>query len=125
MSGPRQSTATITLGGGCFWCLDAMFRMLKGVTEVTSGYAGGQTIDPTYQQVSSGETGHAEVVQVTFDPAVLPLVDVLDFFFAMHDPTTKDRQGPDVGTQYRSIVLYDSPEQEREAKAAIQRAQAN
>ncbi len=120
---------TIVLGGGCFWCLDAAYRILKGVQEVTSGYAGGQTPkagqSPTYEQVTTGETGHAEVVQVAFDPAALPLPDLLDFFFALHDPTTKDRQGSDVGPQYRSIILYGSPEQEREARAAAERAQAH
>ena len=122
--GEPSKTETIVLGGGCFWCLDAAYRVLKGVREVTSGYAGGRVQDPTYEQVTTGETGHAEVVQVAFDPAVLPLPDLLDFFFALHDPTTKDRQGSDVGPQYRSIILYGSPAQEGEAQAAVERAQA-
>lgn len=132
--GKTKKTEQIVLGGGCFWCLDAAYRQLKGVESVTSGYAGGPEQDggsqagqpgPTYEQVTGGETGHAEVVQVAFDPTVLPLADLLDFFFALHDPTTRDRQGNDVGPQYRSIILYGSPEQEREAQAAIERAQAN
>lgn len=121
---------SIVLGGGCFWCLDAAFRRLKGVGTVESGYAGGDAPgkgqpDPTYEQVSTGTTGHAEVVRVTFDPAVLAPPRLLDFFFALHDPTTTDRQGADVGSQYRSIILYGSPAQEREARAAVTRAQAN
>ena len=105
--------ATATLGGGCFWCLDAVFRHVGGVHGVVSGYAGGTADNPTYQAVCSGKTGHAEVVQVRFDPAVISYRVLLGIFFAVHDPTTKDRQGADVGTQYRSIVLADDDGQER------------
>lgn len=119
--GPREAGARaggearreqITLGGGCFWCIEAVFQEVEGVHEVVSGYAGGQVPDPTYRQVCSGGTGHAEVVRVTFDPDVIPLDEILRIFFAVHDPTTKDRQGADVGTQYRSIVLHHHPSQE-------------
>jgi peptide-methionine (S)-S-oxide reductase len=108
-----------TLGGGCFWCIDTIFRELVGVEKVESGYAGGRTPNPTYRDVCSGMTGHAEVVQVTFDPAVLSFRDLLGVFFTVHDPTTPDRQGADVGTQYRSIVLYHSDEQRETAKQVI------
>src|SRR6478672_6959051 len=111
---PENSTArreVATLAGGCFWCLEAVFEQLKGVETVESGYAGGSTAEPTYKQVCAGTTGHAEVVQVTFDPAVLSYRDILEVFFAVHDPTTLNRQGADVGTQYRSAVFYHSPEQ--------------
>ncbi len=113
------STARATLGGGCFWCLDAVFKALEGVTNVVSGYAGGTVKDPSYEAVCSGRTGHAEVVQVTFDPRVITFTDLLDVFFTIHDPTTKDRQGGDVGTQYRSIILYEDPEQKRVAEESI------
>ena len=108
-----------TLGGGCFWCLDAVYRELRGVERVESGYAGGSVPNPTYRQVFGGDTGHAEVVQVTFDPSVISYRDLLDVFFTIHDPTTRDRQGSDVGPQYRSIILYHSPDQERIAREAI------
>jgi peptide-methionine (S)-S-oxide reductase len=108
-----------TLGGGCFWCIDTIFRELVGVEKVESGYAGGRTPNPTYRDVCSGMTGHAEVVQVTFDPAALSFRDLLGVFFTVHDPTTPDRQGADVGTQYRSIVLYHSDEQRETAKQVI------
>jgi peptide-methionine (S)-S-oxide reductase len=100
-----------TLGGGCFWCLDAAFRQLEGVESVESGYAGGQVVQPTYRDVCTGTTGHAEVAQVTFDPSVISFRDLLGVFFTIHDPTTNDRQGADVGPQYRSIVLYHTPAQ--------------
>lgn len=109
---------TATLGGGCFWCLEAVFEQLKGVSKVVSGYAGGFVADPTYEQVCDETTGHAEVVQVTFDPAVLSYADLLQVFFTIHDPTTLNRQGNDAGTQYRSIVLYRSPAQEAAARQA-------
>jgi peptide-methionine (S)-S-oxide reductase len=109
-----------TLGGGCFWCLDAAFRQLDGVEKVESGYAGGHYLNPTYRDVCTGTTGHAEVVQVTFDPAVIAFRDLLGVFFTIHDPTTRDRQGADVGPQYRSIVLYHSPEQHETAKQVIE-----
>jgi peptide-methionine (S)-S-oxide reductase len=100
-----------TLGGGCFWCLEAVFERLRGVEKVESGYAGGSVADPTYPQVCTGRTGHAEVVQVTFDPSVLSYRDLLDVFFGIHDPTTLNRQGADVGTQYRSVIFFQTPEQ--------------
>src|SRR4051812_23256772 len=106
-----------TLGGGCFWCLEAVYENLRGVLKVESGYTAGQTPDPTYRDVCSGTTGHAEVVQVTFDPAVVSFADILDVFFVIHDPTTLNRQGNDVGTQYRSGIYYHSPEQKTIADA--------
>jgi peptide-methionine (S)-S-oxide reductase len=108
-----------TLGGGCFWCLDGIFRDLKGVEKVESGYAGGQAKNPSYREVCSGTTGHAEVVQVTFDPSVVLFRDLLGVFFTIHDPTTLNRQGADVGTQYRSVVLYHSDDQRRAAEQVI------
>ena len=108
-----------TLAGGCFWCLEALFGQLRGVDRVASGYSGGTVPHPTYEQVCTGATGHAEVVQITFDPAVISFRDLLDVFFTIHDPTTRDRQGPDVGTQYRSAIFYHSPAQQRAAKQAI------
>ncbi|HJU89336.1 MAG TPA: peptide-methionine (S)-S-oxide reductase MsrA [Gemmatimonadaceae bacterium] len=117
MSSDRHEIAT--LGGGCFWCLDAVYRELRGVEKVVSGYAGGAPPNPTYQQVCGGDTGHAEVVQITFDPSVISYRDLLDVFFTIHDPTTLNRQGADVGTQYRSVIFYHSPEQRAEAEAAI------
>jgi peptide-methionine (S)-S-oxide reductase len=110
---------TATLGGGCFWCLEAVYKDLKGVESVVSGYAGGQVEDPTYEQVCGGRTGHAEVVQITYDPAVVSYRDLLDVFFTIHDPTTPDQQGADMGPQYRSIILYGSPEQKADAERAI------
>ena len=109
------------LGGGCFWCLDAVFRDLEGVDSVESGYAGGSGANPTYEQVCSGRTGHAEVVKVTFDPARLSFRDLLGVFFSIHDPTTRDRQGNDVGTQYRSAIFPQTPEQRAIAKEVIDR----
>ena len=114
-----NSTETATLGGGCFWCLDAAFRQLRGVTSVVSGYAGGRVKNPTYHQVCGGDTGHAEVVQVTFDPRELSYRDLLTVFFTIHDPTTLDRQGADVGPQYRSVIFYHTPEQRTEAERLI------
>lgn len=114
-----------TLGGGCFWCIDTIFRELKGVEKVESGYAGGRMPNPTYRDVCSGMTGHAEVVQVTFDPSVLSFRDLLGVFFTVHDPTTPDRQGADVGTQYRSIVLYHSDEQRETTKQVIDELNKN
>jgi peptide-methionine (S)-S-oxide reductase len=111
---------TATLGGGCFWCLEAVFKDLRGVTSVMSGYAGGEVPNPGYKAVCSGRTGHAEVVQVKFDPAELDYADLLRVFFAIHDPTTKDRQGNDVGTQYRSIILTHSDAQAATARAVMQ-----
>ncbi len=111
---------TATLGGGCFWCLEAVFERLEGVEKVVSGYTGGRVPDPTYELVCSGLTGHAEVVQITFDPSVLPYRELLEIFFAFHDPTTLNRQENDVGTQYRSAIYYHSPEQERTAREVIE-----
>jgi peptide-methionine (S)-S-oxide reductase len=110
---------TATLAGGCFWCLEAVFQQLKGVSGVRSGYAGGTVPNPTYEAVCTGRTGHAEVTQVEFDPAVIAYRDLLDVFFTIHDPTTLNQQGADVGTQYRSAIFFQSPEQERVARAAI------
>jgi peptide-methionine (S)-S-oxide reductase len=115
MAETTGETEQATLGGGCFWCLEAVFLDLRGVRRVVSGYAGGQTPRPTYEQVCGGRTGHAEVVQITFDPAELNYADLLRVFFTIHDPTTRNRQGNDVGTQYRSIILTHSDEQGRVA----------
>ncbi len=109
-----------TLAGGCFWCLEAVFERLRGVHKVVSGYTGGADEDPDYRKVCSGETGHAEAIQVTFDPSQIGYGDLLQVFFAFHDPTTKDRQGPDVGTQYRSAIFHDAPEQEAVARQVIE-----
>ena len=108
-----------TLGGGCFWCLEAVFEQLSGVEKVESGYAGGTKPDPTYKEVCSGTTGHAEVIRISFDPAVISYRNLLDVFFTVHDPTTLNRQGNDVGTQYRSAIFYHSPEQQAAARAVI------
>jgi peptide-methionine (S)-S-oxide reductase len=115
----KSEAEVATLAGGCFWCLEAVYLELRGVTGVVSGYAGGRRPNPTYDQVCSGVTGHAEVVQVTFDPSVISYRDLLDVFFTIHDPTTPNRQGNDVGTQYRSAIFYHTPEQERVAREAI------
>jgi peptide-methionine (S)-S-oxide reductase len=112
-------TQTAVLGGGCFWCLEAVFDQLKGVQSVESGYAGGSTPNPTYDDVCAGRTGHAEVVRVAFDPATLSFRDLLRVFFTIHDPTTKDRQGNDIGTQYRSVIFAQTPEQRTDAEAVI------
>ncbi len=112
-------TEVATLAGGCFWCLEAVFEELRGVEKVESGYSGGPVPDPTYYQVCAGTTGHAEVVQVTFDPDVISFRDILEVFFTIHDPTTLNRQGPDVGTQYRSGIFYHTPEQKRVAEEVI------
>jgi peptide-methionine (S)-S-oxide reductase len=113
-----------TLAGGCFWCLEAAFQQLKGVTKVTSGYAGGTVANPSYEAVCTGRTGHAEVVQIEFDPAVVSYRELLEVFFTIHDPTTLNRQGGDVGTQYRSAIFYHSPQQQRDAKAVIAELEA-
>ncbi len=108
-----------TLAGGCFWCLEAVFNELKGVDKVVSGYSGGTVVNPSYEEVCTGRTGHAEVVQITFDPQVITYDDLLQVFFTIHDPTTLNRQGADVGTQYRSAIFYHSPEQKAAAEKAI------
>ena len=114
-----ENMETITLGGGCFWCLEAVYDDMSGVVSVESGYMGGQVDDPTYEQVCGGRTGHAEVVQVTFDTNEISLGDILDVFFAIHDPTTLNRQGADVGTQYRSVIFYHSESQKAAAEQAV------
>jgi len=114
-----SATEKATLAGGCFWCLEAVFELVQGVTGVKSGYAGGTTSNPTYDQVCSGMTGHAEVVQVTFDPSVISFDQILDVFFTIHDPTTLNKQGNDVGTQYRSAIFYHTPEQKAAAEKKI------
>jgi peptide-methionine (S)-S-oxide reductase len=114
-----MATELATLGGGCFWCLDAAYRGLKGVSSVVSGYAGGEVPDPAYRQVCSGTTGHAEVVQITFDPGLIDYETLLRVFFTLHDPTTLNRQGADVGTQYRSVIFYHSGPQRETAERLI------
>jgi peptide-methionine (S)-S-oxide reductase len=114
-----MSSETITLAGGCFWCLEAIFDDLKGVVDVVSGYAGGNKPAPTYHEVCTGLTGHAECVQVTFDSQKVSLRDILNIFFTIHDPTTVDRQGADVGSQYRSVIFYHTPEQKATAEQVI------
>jgi len=123
MDKPTHSTETATLGGGCFWCTEAIFQMLPGVKSVASGYAGGTTENPTYQEVCTGKTGHAEVIQVTYDPQVVSYEKILETFWEAHDPTTLDRQGADTGTQYRSIILYNSEAQKRAAELSKAEAQ--
>lgn len=113
-------TQQAVFGGGCFWCTEAVFRSLRGVGEVVSGYAGGTTANPTYEQVSTGKTGHAEVISIHFNPAEISYTELLTVFFASHDPTTLNRQGADVGTQYRSIIFYTSDEQKSDAEAYVQ-----
>lgn len=115
----QHNNEAATLGGGCFWCLEAVFKELRGVASVVSGYSGGSVADPTYHQVCSGTTGHAEVVQVTFDPEVVSFREILEVFFTIHDPTTLNRQGADAGTQYRSAIFYHSPEQKEVAEQVI------
>lgn len=120
-SSPGRPSATeiATLGGGCFWCLEAVFEQLRGVHKVESGYSGGQLIDPSYEQVCSGRTGHAEVVQVTSDPQEITYPGILDVFFATHDPTTLNRQGADVGTQYRSVIFFHTSAQKEAVEKKI------
>jgi methionine-S-sulfoxide reductase len=108
-----------TLGGGCFWCIEAVFNEMKGVEKVESGYSGGALAYPTYEQVSTGTTGHAEVVQITFDPKIISFKEVLEIFFTVHDPTTLNRQGPDVGTQYRSAIFYHNDKQKATAEEVV------
>lgn len=114
---------TYVLAGGCFWCLDAVYRRLTGVTRVISGYTGGTVPNPSYEAVSTGATGHAEAVQITFDESIIPADTILDLFFLIHDPTTLNRQGNDVGTQYRSAVFYDNEQQKAAFEQAIKRAE--
>jgi peptide-methionine (S)-S-oxide reductase len=122
---PGEQVETATFGGGCFWCTEAVFQRLKGVKTVVSGYCGGRVKDPSYQRVSSGMTGHAEAVQITYDPSQVSYTELLEVFWKTHDPTTRNRQGPDVGTQYRSMVFYHNDEQKtrvEEVKSQLDRA---
>ncbi len=119
MSETMQNQEVATLGGGCFWCLEAVFEQLRGVEKVVSGYTGGSVSQPTYREVCSGATGHAEVVQVTFHPGEISFREILQVFFTIHDPTTLNRQGADVGTQYRSAIFFHSPQQKETAEAVI------
>lgn len=119
------TTETATLGGGCFWCLEAVYQEIDGVDSVVSGYAGGDVPNPGYRQVCSGTTGHAEVVQITYDPSMVSYRDLLEIFFTIHNPTTKDREGADVGPQYRSIILHHDAEQEDVAESVIDELEAD
>jgi len=119
-----KRTEVATLAGGCFWCLEAVFELLRGVEKVESGYSGGHVPNPTYEQVCSGTTGHAEVVQVTYDPEEISYRDLLEVFFTIHDPTQLNRQGPDVGTQYRSAIFYHTEEQRRIAEEVVRELEA-
>src|SRR5262245_43156899 len=114
-----ETREVITVGGGCFWCTEAVFEQLKGVEKVESGYSGGTVDNPTYRQVCGGDTGHAEVNQITFNPTVISLKEILEVFFTVHDPTTLNRQGNDVGTQYRSVIFYRNDAQKAAAQQAI------
>ena len=120
----NPKTEITTLGGGCFWCLEAVYDELEGVLDVVSGYAGGHMPNPDYKSVCNGTTGHAEVVQVTFDPAVITFKEILEVFFSIHDPTTLNRQGADVGTQYRSAIFHHSEEQKNVAEQVIEEFEA-
>ncbi|HEY0862939.1 MAG TPA: peptide-methionine (S)-S-oxide reductase MsrA [Lacunisphaera sp.] len=121
---PASSTELATVGGGCFWCTEAVIERLPGVKKVVSGYAGGQTANPTYEEVCTGTTGHAEVIQIEFDPAVISYEKILEVFFEAHDPTTMNRQGADEGTQYRSVIFYHNDAQQKAAARAKIAAQA-
>jgi peptide-methionine (S)-S-oxide reductase len=121
---PAKDKEIVTLGGGCFWCSEAIFNELKGVEKVESGYSGGHVANPTYEHVCTGETGHAEVVQITFDPKVISLKELLEVFFTVHDPTTLNRQGADVGTQYRSVIFFRNEQQNAIGEQAIKDIQA-
>ncbi|MCL5997868.1 MAG: peptide-methionine (S)-S-oxide reductase MsrA [Chloroflexi bacterium] len=118
--GKKANEAVITLGGGCFWCTEAVYDDLKGVLHVESGYSGGAVPNPSYEQVCTGTTNHAEVVQITFEPKVITLKEILEVFFTVHDPTTPNRQGADIGTQYRSVIFYRDPDQKAVAEGVIQ-----
>ncbi len=122
---PATASETATFAGGCFWCVEAVFQRIKGVEKVVSGYTGGQTENPTYAAICTGTTGHAEAVQLTFDPAVVSYRKLVDLFWQAHDPTTLNRQGADVGTQYRSAIFTHTPEQQAEAEASKAKAQPN
>ena len=120
ISGMGQKLETATLGGGCFWCTEAVYKELKGVVDVKPGYSGGDVKNPSYREVCNGNTGHAEVVQITFNPSVVSFSDILEVFFKTHDPTTLNRQGNDVGTQYRSVIFYHNEKQKETAEKVIQ-----
>lgn len=122
---PATGLETVTLAGGCFWCTEAIFRRIKGVHEVVSGYAGGDVEDPSYQQVSTGRTGHAEAVQITFDPRIISYDSLLEVFWATHDPMTLNRQGADIGPQYRPAIFYHNDEQRRAAEASKSKWEAS
>ncbi len=122
---PTEGKEIATLAGGCFWCLEAIFKEVKGIEKVVSGYSGGTTVNPSYDAVCSGATGHAESVQVTYDPREISFREILAIFFAVHNPTTLNRQGADVGTQYRSVIFYHNPVQKAEAEAAIKQLNAS
>ena len=122
---PSSQTQEALLGGGCFWCTEAIFDRLKGVHEVVSGYAGGTNSSPTYQDVSSGKSGHIEVIKVRFEPSVISYEDILLVFFASHDPTSKDRQGNDIGIQYRSVIFYQNEDQKKTAIAFMEKERTN
>lgn len=118
-SAQSSKNEIITLGGGCFWCTEAIYKELKGVVDVTSGYAGGEIVNPSYKEVCTGRTGHAEVIEVEFDPTIITLSEILEVFFATHDPTTLNRQGADVGTQYRSVIFYRNETQQKIAETIV------
>lgn len=121
----KAKLETITLGGGCYWCVEAVYENLRGVQSVVSGFAGGTTVNPSYEEVSSGQTGHAECVQISYDPTITSLDEIFKVFFSVHDPTTLNRQGADEGTQYRSVIFYQNPEQKKAAQdiiSALQKA---
>jgi peptide-methionine (S)-S-oxide reductase len=122
---PDMGKEVATLAGGCFWCLEAIFKEVKGIEKVVSGYSGGTAVNPSYNEVCSGATGHAESVQLTFDPKTISFKEILAIFFAVHDPTTLNRQGADVGTQYRSAIFYHNQEQKRAAEEAIKQLNAS
>lgn len=122
---PDNNFQLATLGGGCFWCLEAIFMEVKGIESVTSGYSGGTVKNPAYREVTTGRTGHAEVVQVKFDPEIISFKDILEIFFHLHDPTTLNRQGADVGTQYRSVIFYHDENQEETAREVFKEIDAS
>lgn len=125
ISGKSDGLEKATFGGGCFWCVEAVFEQLKGVEKVTSGYAGGTTENPNYKSISKGNTGHAEVVQILFDPEIIPYEVLLEVFWVVHDPTQLNRQGNDIGTQYRSIILYENEQQKQLAEKSIKKFEAS
>jgi peptide-methionine (S)-S-oxide reductase len=120
-----NNVETATLGGGCFWCLEAVYLEVKGITKVVSGFSGGNVKNPAYREVITGRTGHAEVVQLTFDPSVISYREILEIFFHLHDPTTLNRQGADVGTQYRSVIFYHNKDQEKTARQVFGEIEAS